>query len=89
MHNMDLLLQREDEKLIDKIVSRVRGDIPYIDRQALTRDITTAHFIIPLRLQDFLEADNDKFYIDISGIVLNMNREENRLAGNYKPLFTA
>ena len=52
-------------------------------------DLENVHERTPLRLKEFLDADNFNFAHDITGIHNNMNRETGELEYRFSPRFTA
>jgi hypothetical protein len=80
----------EDRKKIGKIVDRIMKEKPELStgRLSITMDLEAVHCnIIPLRLDDFLNADEFNFWHDVAGIVNNLDREKIELQNCFCPRF--
>lgn len=82
----------EDSKLIDAILDRAiaEGHLKPRNRMNTEMDITACHLNgTPLRLADWLAADQFNFAHDLYGIDENMNRETGKLDNCFLPRFVA
>ena len=91
MINWDLSL--EEEVLVGKIAERaikeVRFSYPKFSKLDLIMDITATHNENgKLRLEDWLNADDQNFYHDIFGILRHIDRETGKLKNFFEPRFT-
>ena len=86
--------------LIAKIVDRASAtlmvgdtatnDVIVLIRMSLHMDITAAHVNgCPLRLAEWLEADDFNFAHDIAGIVRHIDRDTGKIGGLFLPRFAA
>lgn len=80
-----------DKKLIAKIAARA---VAYFGREnieptLLEMDLTAAHIFSPLRLNDFLCADDGNFGHDIGGIQKNIDRRTGDFDNFFCPRFSA
>lgn len=76
--------------LIGKIVARAKSHTrqPF-DSMSRSMDITACHAnAFPLRLQEFLDADNFNFSHDFWGIVDHLDRTTGELRDCFVPRFT-
>jgi len=82
----------EDAALIDKICDRAQreGHLAKHNRLNTVMDITACHLNgTPLRLADWLTADNFNFTHDLYGIDRHMNRSNGKLQNCFLPRFAA
>lgn len=79
---------KEDLEIIVEIVNRARTMGVKRDFLDLEMDIEATHENCPLRLKDFLNADNFNFAHDIYGIINNLNRESGELENCFLPRFS-
>lgn len=85
----------EDAALIEKIVERARSQAKSysnvtLDVLSVTMDITACHLNgTPLRLQEWLEADDFNFAHDLVGILNHIDRSNGKLGGHFLPRFAA
>ncbi|WVR18296.1 hypothetical protein y223_00016 [Bordetella phage PY223] len=82
----------EDRALIGKILDRAQkmGHLAPRNRMNSEMDITACHLNgTPLRLADFLAADDFNFAHDLYGIDRHMNRSTGKLTGCFVPRFAA
>ena len=63
--------------------------VPRDKKITILMDLEAVHNRNPLSLQEFLDADNFNFAHDITGILLNMNRDTGKLKNRFLPRFTA
>jgi isopentenyl diphosphate isomerase/L-lactate dehydrogenase-like FMN-dependent dehydrogenase len=78
---------KEDYKVINEIVERAKNLGVKRDTLDLDMDICAAHENCPLRLEDFLKADDFNFLHDVYGIISNLNRETGELENCFLPRF--
>jgi len=81
---------KEEMLIIDKIVKRAWGTAKqaYKDIQSLEMDIIATHLNgCPLKLSEFLSADDSNFYHDIFGIASHLNRDTGELKDCFLPRF--
>jgi len=79
---------KEDMKIIKKIVNRAIALGDSRDKMSITMDLSAANFSNPLRLHDLLEADDFNFCHDVFGIALHLNRETGKLENHFSPRFS-
>ena len=86
-------MTKEDYKTIGKIADRAialyKGYGVTIDRLSLLMDIEFTCEVNPLKLDEWLAADNGNFGHDISGILTNFNRETKVLDNGFSPRYSA
>lgn len=83
-------ISKADAKLITKILDRAQilGDLQPKNRLNTEMDITAAHANgTPLRLADWLAADDFNFRHDLYGIDRHVNRETGKLMHYFLPRF--
>jgi len=81
----------EERDIIAKIAERAERVLlrEYKDRFTTMMDLEVVHSNSPLRLADFLAADDFNFIHDIVGIRRHLNRETGNLEDCFLPRFTA
>jgi hypothetical protein len=82
----------DDKELIDQILDRAEtaGHLKKRNRLNSEMDITACHQNgTPLRLAEWLHADDFNFLHDLHGIDSHMNRSTGRLVGCFVPRFAA
>lgn len=82
-----------DFATISKIVDRAWGigwlRRSYADRMSMHMDVAAVHANgNPLRLQDFLDADDFNFAHDMSGICNCLDRDTGKLTKGFSPRFS-
>ena len=89
--NMAKLITKEDFILMDKIANRAIELFPdrNIARNTILMDLEFVHERTPLRLKEFLDADNFNFAHDIVGINNHIDRRTKKLSNRFSPRFTA
>lgn len=84
-------VSNEDSKLIGDVIKRAEK-LKFLgatkDRVSLDMDITAAHTTNPLKLQDWLLADDFNFMHDVVGISNNINRDTGEMDNCFLPRFT-
>ena len=77
--------------LIGKIVARAKSHTRQsFDGCSMNMDITACHANgCPLRLQEFLDADDFNFSHDFWGIVQHIDRKTGQMSNHFLPRFTA
>lgn len=80
------LLAHETE-LIQKIVDRARLHFPDRLEQDIRMDILAVHLKTPMRLREWLEADDFNFVHDIVGIERHLDRQHFVLSNHFMPRF--
>lgn len=81
---------KEDTKLIGAIVDRAERMGMTADRMTRFMDITACHANgTPLRLTDLLNAKDEDFVHDITGISSYINRETGQLTDCFLPRYAA
>lgn len=80
-------LKVDDVVAVSKIVKRTLKLIPGIDRHGLQMDIEACHITNPMKLSEWLKADDNNFLHDIYGITANINRENGNLENCFWPRF--
>jgi hypothetical protein len=92
MTNINFDVTKEEMQLISKIGKRALQRIEIrnlVDSISLNMDITATHKNgNPLRLNDFLNADDFNFFHDIYGILNHLNRETGKLENCFSPRFS-
>jgi hypothetical protein len=87
-------LTDEERVVVGKIIERAQAmwrgfGLRPPSKLNLTMDICAVHARMPLRLAEWLEADDFNFSHDIGGIVKHMNRQTGELEGFFVPRFCA
>jgi hypothetical protein len=82
-------MTKENYKTISAIASRALTIMPNWDKMSVEMDIEAVHESNPLRLADFLAADDFNFAHDIFGIAHHLNRKTRKLEDCFLPRFTA
>jgi|TARA_Y100000310_G_scaffold257457_2_gene265512 hypothetical protein len=80
-----------DFKLILAIVTRARADIEFmakVDPIDFGLDMEYTHHIIPLDLQQLLDADGGNFAHDVCGIFNHFNRDTRQMDDFFLPRFS-
>jgi len=82
-------INKNDFILIEKIATRAMELLPNDNRPKVTilMDLETVHERNPLRLQEFLDADNFNFAHDIVGINNHLDRRTKKLDNRFLPRF--
>ncbi len=82
---------KNDFILMDKIANRAMAffNKPKFDRMTILLDLEFVHERTPLRLKEFLDADNFNFAHDVMGIHRHMDRRTKKLSNRFSPRFTA
>lgn len=80
-------MEKNDYVLIDKIVNRARELGIQCSKLNLMMDITTAYNNIPLKLEEWFNADNFDFLHDVIGIINNLNRGTLKLENYFLPRY--
>ncbi|PKN20403.1 MAG: hypothetical protein CVU71_01020 [Deltaproteobacteria bacterium HGW-Deltaproteobacteria-6] len=81
---------QDDMELIQKIAKRGFCRKLYADALALSMDIAATHLNgCPLKLKEWLKADDFNFFHDIYGIYNNLDRKTGRLKNCFLPRFAA
>jgi len=79
---------QEEMALIQKIATRGFCRQLYIDVLALSMDIAATHLNgCPLKLEEWLVADDFNFFHDIYGIYNNLDRKTGQLKNCFLPRF--
>ncbi len=78
----------EEVVVIHKIAERVKEVLPSAKLYNLEMDITAAHILRPLRLEDLLKAKRDDFLCDICGISRHINRKTGKLKNCFSPRYS-
>ena len=83
-------VKKQDALLITEITKRaIKGCPKSLDYLTLNMDITATHCNgNPLRLQDFLDADEYNFWHDVYGINNNIDRKTGKLRNCFLPRFS-
>lgn len=86
-------LSQEEEILIHNIakkaIKKVKSVYPKFTLTDLHMDITATHNENnKLRLEEFLNSNDQDFYHDIFGIIKNMDRNNGKLKNFFEPRFT-
>jgi len=85
-------MTKNDYKTIGKIADRAMALYESygtkLDRMSLLMDIEFTNEVNPMRLDDLLAADNGNFGHDISGILMNFNRETKVLDNCFSPRYS-
>jgi hypothetical protein len=75
----------DEKQVIAKIAERAHRRLG-LNAHQTEMDISATHANgCPLRLDEFLNADDWNFCLDLKGIIQNLNREAGRLAGWFVP----
>ena len=84
-------INKNDFILIEKIATRAMELLPNDNRPKvkILMDLETVHERNPLRLKEFLDADNFNFAHDIVGINNHLDRRTKTLSNRFSPRFTA
>ena len=88
-------VSKEDAALIGQIVKRGHAladkfDAKHFDSLSFSMDVTACHANgCPLKLMQFLEADDFNFAHDLFGINKHLNRTTGALEGFFLPRFAA
>ena len=81
-------LTREDHELMDKIMERAERMGLFVDKKINhMMDLDVAAHQFDMRLQEWLDADNENFCHDWFGIYAHINRETCRVEGLFMPRF--
>jgi hypothetical protein len=85
-------VSKKEQKIITQIVNRLidygyRDGQP-IDRQSAEMDITAAHMVSPLWLDDLLASDEFNFRHDVYGIMNHIDRRTGKMLDHFTPRFT-
>lgn len=78
---------KQEDEIIVKIIERAEGLGVEYDRLSLWMDISAVHSKYPIRLQEWLEADNFNFLNDVFGIIKHLNRQTGELEEFFLPRF--
>jgi hypothetical protein len=83
-------VSKADRQLIDLILLRAVNVITVEDRVSLSMDITACHANgTPLRLQEWLVADDFNFAHDVVGITRHIDRSTGKMMDCFSPRFSA
>ncbi len=84
---MTTVITKQDYQTMSKIANRAikHGLNLHVDKLSLVMDIEGTNDTIPLRLNDFLEADLGDFTHDIIGIQRNINRSTKEMDNCFVP----
>ena len=91
MINWDLSLEEEVlvGKIAEKAIKQVKLIYPKISKLDLIMNIVAVHNENgKLRLEDWLNADDQNFYHDIFGIMRHIDKETGKLKNFFEPRFT-
>ena len=81
-------MSKDEKVLIMKIAERADGmGLLMFDRLSLIMDIEVAHAEVGLRLDDFLNADDENFAHDVVGIQKHIDRHEKKLTDLFLPRY--
>lgn len=88
MKKIKFNVSNKEYKIIRKIAQRAVRELKIRDRIDFEMDIVATHCNgCPLRLKEFMEADDFNFFHDIIGIQNNLNRKTGKLEGFFVPRF--
>jgi len=76
-------------KIADRAMAMYKSYGIKLDRLSLLMDIEFTNEVNPMRLDDFLAADDGNFGHDISGILRHFNRETKVLDDGFSPRYSA
>jgi len=91
MINWDLSLEEEVlvGKIAEKAIKQVKLIYPKISKLDLIMNIVAVHNENgKLRLEDWLNADDQNFFHDIFGIMRHIDKETGKLKNFFEPRFT-
>ena len=90
MKNEENLKKRKEEsKLIMAIVERAwKSNMLYKEKIDMIMDISKVHENNPMKLQEWLEADDWNFTHDIVGIATFLDRETGKLMDCFLPRYS-
>ena len=82
-------MSKDEKVLIMKISERAdEMGLLMFDRISLVMDIEVAHAEVGLRLDDFLNADDENFAHDVVGIQKHIDRHKKKLTDLFLPRFS-
>lgn len=81
-------MSKDEKVLIMKIAERAdEMGLLMFDRISLVMDIEVAHAEVGLRLDDFLNADDENFAHDVVGIQKHIDRHRKKLTDLFLPRY--
>lgn len=78
----------EEIDLIGDIAGRAKKMNNTVDIVSAQMDITLAHSVCPLKLDELLAADDFNFIHDVAGIMRHIDRETGQLKNCFYPRFS-
>ena len=78
-------VSKEDYKTISKIVNRITGMYPTIDKMSANMDLSAAHATTPINLVKLLTSSDFDLLHDVAGIFDNLDRETGELKNCFVP----